>query len=120
MLYFFIFVSFQMKTAIVGSRTKTVDLAQFLKAEKISEIISGGACGVDKCAEKFAQEKKLPLTIFLPDYKKFGSAAPHIRNRKIVAAADCVAIFWDGKSKGTASVITLCKKLQKPHKIFQI
>lgn len=55
----------------------------------------------------------LKLTEFLPDYRRYGRAAPLVRNREIVAYADQVLAFWDGKSPGTKYVIDQCKKQKK-------
>ena len=44
-----------MKIAIVGSRDVTVsDIGRYISNAK--EIVSGGAVGVDKCAEEYARE----------------------------------------------------------------
>lgn len=101
-----------MKIAIVGSRSITaISLADFI-AEN-DEIVSGGAVGVDRCAAAYAKKHHLQITEFLPDYEKYGRAAPIIRNRKIVDYADKVIVFWDGKSKGSLSVIKYAEKTGK-------
>lgn len=110
-----------MKTAIVGSRGIT-DYGQLLKAVEgtaITEVISGGAMGVDKMAERYAKEKNLPLTIIRPDWRKGKEAGP-MRNQQIVEAADQVIAIWDGQSKGTADTIRRARKAGKPIKIAQI
>ena len=40
-----------------------------------------------------------------------------MRNKLIVDSADFVLAVWDGKSKGTKSVIDYCKKQGKPHEV---
>jgi len=110
-----------MKTAIVGSRGIT-DYDQLLKVVEgtaITEVISGGAAGVDKLAERFAQEKGLPLTIIRADWRKGKEAGP-MRNQQIVEAADQVIAIWDGQSRGTADTIRRAKKVGKPVKVVQI
>lgn len=103
-----------MKIAIVGSRDlKDVALDQYI-SEDAKEIVSGGAAGVDFCAAQFAKRKGLKLTEFLPQYERYGRAAPIIRNKEIVDYADRIIVFWNGASKGTLSVIQYAKKLQKP------
>ena len=109
-----------MKIAIIGSRNMTAcDFGCFLPKE-CDEIVSGGASGIDTCAARFAKEKGLKLTIFLPQYEKFGRAAPIVRNKEIVLYADEVLAFWDGKSRGTLSVIRLCEKLEKPCRVISM
>ena len=49
---------------------------------------------------------------FKPEYAKFGKAATHIRNDVMIKNADRFLCFWDGKSKGTKSVI---KKIEPLH-----
>jgi len=99
-----------MRLAIVGSRNLTVHRMGDYVGEEYDEILSGGARGIDTCASLFAAERGLRLTVFLPDYEKYGRAAPIIRNREIVDAADAVLVFWDGASRGTQSVIRYCEK----------
>lgn len=81
--------------------------------EPIELIISGGAVGIDRAAEEFAEEFKIPTLIIKPDWDRFGRAAGMIRNKDIVAAADHVIAFWNGVSKGTANSIEHAKRLNK-------
>lgn len=109
-----------MKVAVVGSRGLTVtDLQKYLPTVT-TELISGGAKGVDTCVKCYANERSIPLTEFLPDYKLYGKCAPLKRNITIVETADTVLAFWDGVSKGTAYVIELCAKMRKPIKVYRV
>ena len=100
-----------MKIAVIGSRSlKIDDIGRYLP-ENTSEIITGGAKGIDKCAEYYANENGIKLTVFLPEYERYGRAAPIKRNAKIIENADEVIAFWDGKSRGTLGTIENCKKL---------
>ena len=106
-----------MKIAIVGSRNITVDnLSRYVSSD--DEIVSGGAKGVDFCARQYAISNGLKLTEFLPEYSLYGRAAPIIRNKKIVAYADKVIVFWNGVSKGTLSVIKYAEKVGKKCEII--
>ena len=49
----------------------------------------------------------------MPEYERYGRGAPIVRNKQIVDYADEVVAFWDGKSKGTLSVIKYCEKTGK-------
>lgn len=101
-----------MKIAVIGSRTVTVDnLTPYLS--EATEIVSGGANGVDTGAADYARKNKIPLTVFLPEYQRYGRAAPLVRNQKIVDYADKILAFWDGKSKGTQFVIRYAQKTKK-------
>jgi len=108
-----------MKVAVIGSRNVTVpNLGDYLPAE-CSEIVSGGARGVDSSAKEYAQEHGIKLTEFLPDYSKFGRGAPLKRNIQIIEYSDTVLAFWDGKSRGTKYVIDNFAKLGKPVQIIR-
>ena len=107
-----------MKVAVIGSRGLTVtDLGKYLP-ENTTEIISGGAKGVDSSAREYALSHGIKLTEFLPDYDKYGRNAPLKRNITIIENADVVLAFWDGESRGTKFVIDNCKKMGIPVKIF--
>ena len=98
-----------MKIAIVGSRNITIcNIGEYVSEG--DEIVSGGAEGVDRCAAEYANKHSLKLTEFLPQYNLYGHAAPIVRNKQIVDHADKVVAFWDGKSKGTLSVIKYAQK----------
>jgi len=74
------------------------------------EIVSGAAQGADKLGEWYADEKGYPLKQFPANWDKFGKGAGHIRNSEMAEYADALIAFWDGKSKGTKSMISLAKK----------
>ena len=108
-----------MKVAIVGSRGLSVeDFSPYLPAET-TEIVSGGAKGIDQCAAAYAVAHGLTLTEFKPDYRRYGKGAPLKRNVEIVDYADCVLIFWDGASRGSRFVINACEKSGKPHRVVR-
>ena len=106
-----------MKVAVVGSRgIKIADIDKHLP--EAEEIVSGGAEGVDACAAEYARRKGLPLTEFLPQYKRYGRAAPIVRNKQIVDYADRILAFWDGSSRGTLSVIKYAERQKKPCEVI--
>lgn len=108
-----------MKVAVVGSRNLYVnDLGKYLP-ENVTEIISGGAKGVDTSAREYAIVNRIKLTEFLPEYSKYGRGAPLKRNITIIENADLVLAFWDGTSKGTKYVIDQCRKRNIPIKVFK-
>ncbi len=108
-----------MKVAVVGSRGLHVeDLGRYLPADT-TEIVSGGAVGVDTSAREYALTHGLLLTEFRPDYSRYGRSAPLRRNRQIVDYADLVLLFWDGSSHGTRHVLNLCRSpLQTASVVF--
>ena len=107
-----------MKIAVVGSRGIIVnDLEKYLP-EGVTEIISGGAKGVDACARDYALSHGIKLTEFLPDYRRYGRGAPLKRNISIIENADMVIAFWNGKSHGTKFVIDKCREMRVDLKII--
>ena len=103
---------FVVKIAVVGSRGITVsDIGKYVG--NAEEIVSGGAVGVDACAEEYANNNGIRLTLFRPQYELYGRAAPILRNRQIVDYADKVIAFWNGHSKGTLSVIKYAESIGK-------
>ena len=107
-----------MKIAVVGSRDLTnIELEKHI-GEEADEIVSGGAVGVDFCAAQYAKNNGLKLTEFLPQYDRYGRAAPIVRNKEIVNYADKVIVFWNGTSKGALSVIKYAQKIGKPCEVI--
>lgn len=108
-----------MKVAIIGSRNLNVDISEYIPKET-TEIISGGARGIDRCARYYANSNKIKLTEFLPEYEKHGRGAPLRRNKQIVEVADIVIAFWDGISHGTKYTIDYARKNGKKVILVQI
>ncbi len=112
-----------MKIAIVGSRGLDCSLLpELLRAlpPQVTEIVSGGAVGVDHLARTLACQIGIPLREFLPDYETYGKRAPLLRNRQIIDYADEVLAFWDGRSRGTGHVIAECIRCGKPVRVFPV
>lgn len=109
-----------MRVAIIGSRGLCIRSFASYLPENTTQIISGGAKGIDMCAKEYALSHRLQYVEFLPDYKRYGKAAPLIRNQQIITGADLVIAFWDGKSHGTKHVIELCKRANVPVQIHTL
>lgn len=107
-----------MKVAVIGSRGLRVDNLEKYLPKETTEIVSGGAVGIDTCAKEYAIKNNIKLTEFLPEYEKYGRSAPIKRNLLIIDYADYVLAFWDGKSHGTKYVIDNCKKKNKPVRVL--
>lgn len=112
-----------MKLAIIGTRCAPDNIAArillYIPADT-TEIVSGGAVGVDKAAEQVAKLLSLPFRLFLPDYSRYGRNAPLERNMEIITYSDEVLAFWDGSSRGTMHCITACIQYGKPVRIIPI
>ncbi len=109
-----------MKVAVIGSRgLKIYNLEMYLPFT-VTEIVSGGARGVDNLAKEFAMLKGFKYTEFLPEYERYGRFAPLKRNIEIIEYSDMVIAFWDGKSRGTKHVIDNCHIRNVPLKVIII
>ena len=103
-----------MKLLIVGSRSiKNFDLSPYVSTD-VDTIISGGAAGIDRLAEQYADLHRLTKYIVQPRYDLYGRAAPLKRNEQMVDMADAVLIVWDGQSKGAKYTLEYAKKTKKP------
>ena len=102
-----------MKIAVVGSR-------QYQSIERVKEeldsvkesgisIITGGAPGVDQAAVQWTKDNGIPCEVIRPvtPEDKFSYL---LRNVEIIAKADLILAFWDGKSNGTRFVINYAKQ----------
>lgn len=69
-------------------------------------IVSGHAAGADALGERYAQERGLICEAHPADWVNNGRAAGPIRNAEMAAVADALIAFWDGKSRGTADMIS--------------
>ena len=97
----------KLRLAVVGSRDyPRLDLVwdfviKLAVRRPNSIIISGGARGVDTVAAAAGRLAGLEVKELIPDWGRFGNYAGFLRNSEIIDAADAVAIFWDGVSRGT-------------------
>lgn len=106
-----------MRLAIVGSRSITqFDLAPYIPQD-VTEIVSGGARGIDRVAKRYAEAHNIPLKEFFPDYDSHGRAAPILRDREIIEYADKILAIWDGESKGTHFMI---RESHRQNKLLQV
>lgn len=109
-----------MKVIIAGSRGITDEHLIFNAIKdsgfEITEVVSGGAIGVDKFGEKYANRNDIPLKIFLPDWKKKKASAGIIRNAEMANYADALIAVWDGESRGTKNMIEVAQR--KGLKVF--
>lgn len=109
-----------MKIAVIGSRgIAEIDFSR-VAARPGDVIVTGGAKGVDSLAEAAALASGLEVEVIRPDYARHGRAAPHIRNREIVARCDRLVAFWDGESRGTKGTVDHARKQGKPVELVRV
>lgn len=103
-----------MKVIIAGSRGiydmnvlhNAINSSRF----EITEVVSGGARGVDRLGEVYANHKNIDLKVFPADWDKHGRKAGPIRNAEMAEYADALIAIWDGESRGTANMIQQARK----------
>lgn len=83
-------------------------------------FLSGGCRGADMLGERYAKENDYEIIRYNAEWDKYGAAAGPKRNLAMAADCDYVICFWDGKSRGTASMIKQAEKCGKPVKIKYI
>lgn len=111
-----------MKTIIAGSRDignymlvrQAVALSGF--KDQITEVVSGGARGIDRLGERYAKEEGIPYVVFTPEWEIYGKRAGILRNAEMADYADALIAIWDGESRGTKHMIDDARK--KGLKVF--
>jgi YspA, cpYpsA-related SLOG family len=112
-------IKIQIIVGVAGSRTLAHCPALLARldalhgADELAEVVSGGALGVDALAACWAMRHGIPLTEYRPDYAAHGKAAPLVRNKQLVVAADVVLVCWDGVSRGTLDAARKAARLGK-------
>lgn len=108
-----------MRVIIAGSRSGGFSLADVAAAVAasgfvVSEVVSGGARGVDQLGEQWAAARGVRVARFVADWERFGRGAGYRRNREMAASADALVAVWDGVSRGTGDMIREMRKRGKP------
>lgn len=120
-----------MKTIIAGSRSiknynKVAEIINRYNEDlnfqdlTITEVVSGGANGVDSLGEIWAEEHDIPFKRFPADWDIHGKSAGYIRNEEMADYADALLAIWDAKSRGTKHMIDIMHKMKKPIEIIII
>jgi len=122
-----------MKVIIAGSRGISNSAALLVAIDgsgfEITEVVSGGAQGVDAMGEGWAL-RRCPVTIFKaawswleapgaiiktrPDGISYNVKAGIDRNSRMTEYADALIAVWDGHSRGTKNMIEVMKTMGKP------
>jgi hypothetical protein len=123
-----------MKLLICGSRELflSVDVEKLIftelcKLKPEDALLNGGAKGIDSyvlhCVEILAKEGiMIKVEIHKPEYDDAPTpqSAPILRNKEMVDQADRVIAIWNGKTRGTKSVIDYAKEKDKSVKVYNI
>ena len=113
-----------MKVIVAGTRTiedyevvcKAIEESGF----EITELVSGGARGVDKLGERWAKENGVPVNVFQAEWEKYGNRAGPIRNVAMGSYADALIAIRHGPSPGTSHMVSFMGTLGKPRKVTNI
>lgn len=105
-----------MKVIFAGSRhgrpnkelTEAIAAAGF----EITEVVHGGAAGVDAMADQLGRALDVPVTIYRADWQRLGKAAGPIRNRNMAGYGDAL-IALDG-GDGTGDMIRAARRAKLP------
>lgn len=102
-----------MKTIIAGGRDYHLTETDFNKLDqlkdKVSEVVSGCARGVDTAGETWAEKNNIPVKKFPADWNKYGKSAGYRRNQQMAEYADAVILFPGGK--GTNHMYDIAKRM---------
>jgi hypothetical protein len=113
-----------MKVIVAGSRELTdirlVDQAIMDSKVHITELVSGGARGVDAMGEQWARLNDVPVKVFPANWNLHGKAAGPIRNRQMAEYADFLVCIWDGCSRGTKNMFETMRSLKKPYFVLEV
>ena len=103
-----------MRVIIAGSRSITsaqeVATAIARSGFVITELISGGARGVDTLGEAWATKHKIPIRRFPAQWLRYGKTAGFRRNEAMAQVADALVAIWDGTSQGTSHMIATARQ----------
>jgi hypothetical protein len=115
-----------MKIIIAGSRHLTGDkvklevwkaVAQAIDkwdVREVTEIVTGGAAGIDSLGEQFAEQFRIAHKRFDANWDEFGKSAGPKRNAEMAEYADALILVWDGKSRGSLSMRWEAEKRKMP------
>lgn len=118
-----------MNLGLVGSRDfhdynkfhdKIFNILDELEDFEVETIVSGGAFGTDKMAEKLADEYNYEKLILRPDWKQYGRGAGILRNTDIVENSDRIIVFVKNQSVGTWDTIQKAKDKCIPVHIVEV
>jgi hypothetical protein len=110
-----------MKVIIAGTRSvndyKLVVDSIKSSGYTITEVVSGGATGVDWLGEQWARANDIPVKQMPANWDRDGRGAGPMRNRAMAEYADAAVIIWDGESRGTRNMIENMIRRKKPYHI---
>jgi hypothetical protein len=112
------------RVIVAGSRSgfEYADVVAAILASRWSftEVVSGGARGVDTHGENWAWQWGVPVRRFNADWDRHGKVAGRLRNVEMAEYADALIACWDGRSTGTAHMVQAMRYRAKPVFLVQL
>lgn len=81
---------------------------------EITEVVCGGARGVDWMGSEWAKDNAIPVTYMPADWDTYKKAAGPIRNQQMAEYADALVYLRYAGTPGTEDMIKKMNKLNKP------
>jgi len=110
------------RVIIAGSRTihdyAVVEHAVKESKFDVTEVVCGGASGVDTLGFTWATRHEIPVKMMPADWKRHGRSAGPLRNGEMARYADALILVWDGISRGSSSMKQQMTRLGKH--IFEV
>lgn len=103
-----------MRLIIAGSRhypparadeLVTKAMTHILTRLQPTRVLCGCADGIDDAGQRWAHANGIPVEYHPADWTRHGRAAGPLRNRQMAAHADALVLIWDGKSRGSDSML---------------
>ena len=102
------------RVVVAGSRHITdysvVEAAILESGFQIDEIVNGCARGPDFFGGLFAKKNGIPTKEFPANWALYQLSAGHIRNEQMAKYATHLILVWDGKSRGSRSMLSLARQ----------
>lgn len=117
-----LFAARPMKVMVTGSRGwKKPDVIRDRLADLPADacVMQGGALGADAIAYRICLDTGRKMQTYLPAITRPSPQRFHERNDRMLDDADLVLAFWDGKSRGTASVIEKARQRGIPVEVIR-
>ena len=90
---------------------EAIDSAVRASGLSLTEVVCGMAPGVDLLGRAWARDNGIACREFPPNWSEQGKAAGMIRNRQMAEYAEGLIAIHDGRSPGTANMISVATKL---------
>lgn len=77
---------------------------------RVTEVVSGTARGVDRMGEAWAKANYIPIKQFPADWERNGKAAGHIRNKEMGDYADALLVLIYNNSRGSEGMLAYAER----------